>query len=343
MSKRLDGRNETIIDPDLPIIDAHHHLFDKAGLRYMEQEYLEDAKAGHNIRATVYVEGGTGFRESGPEVLKPLGEVEFANGVGAMADSGKLDGVRLCAAIVGYADFRLGETVGWLLDRSIAAAPDRFRGVRQITMDYPNDTPYRFFFSGRPPAGVFDHPQFRTGFAELARRGLVYDATGFHVGMPDIAALADAFPYTTIVLNNMGTMMGLDMTADEKKQAFADWRSNLASLAQRPNVVCKVSGLGMPFWGFELHEREEEVGSELLRPLWQPFVDAALELFGADRCMVGSNYPPDSRSCGFVPLWNALKSVTSSYSAAEKSALFHGTAERVYRIESVLSTGMTSL
>lgn len=333
MSKRLDGRNETIVEPDLPIIDAHHHLFDKSGVRYMAEEYLEDAEAGHRIVATVYVEGETGFRKTGPEVLRPLGEVEFANGIGALADSGVYGGLRLCAAIIGFADFRHGASVGWLLDRAMTTAPDRFRGVRQITMDYHNDTPFRFFFSGRPPSGVMQHPEFRDGVAELARRDLVYEATGFHTQLPDTIALADAFPYMTIVLNNLGTAMGLDMNADEKRAVFEEWRGYLTELAKRPNVVCKVGGLGMPFWGFDLHEREDPVSSEELVPLWRPFVETALELFGFERCLAGSNYPPDSRSCGFVPLWNGLKRIVADCSASEKTALFSGTAARVYRID----------
>ena len=332
MSRRLEGRDEKIVEPDLPIIDAHHHLYEKPGLRYMPEEYAEDAQAGHNIVASVLVEGGAFFRQSGPEVLRPLGEVEFANGVGAMADGGKYGGLRICAAIVGYADLRLGDSVGWLLDRAMAAAPDRFRGIRQITMDYPTDAPFRFFLSGRPPAGVMQDPNFDNGFSQLAQRGLVYDATGFHVQLPDLAALADRYPYTQIVLNNLGTAVALDMNAKEKQAVFAEWKAKLAEAAKRPNLLCKVSGLGMPFWGFDLHEQEGEISSAELAELWRPYVETAIEHFGADRCLAGSNYPPDSRSAGFVPLWNALKLTVAGCSSSEKHALFAGTAARVYRI-----------
>jgi predicted TIM-barrel fold metal-dependent hydrolase len=332
MKKRLDGRSETILEPELPIIDAHHHLFDKPGLRYMVEEYLEDAQAGHRIVATVYVEGGTCFRQSGPEVLRPLGEVEFANGVGAIAESGKFGGLRLCAAIVGYADLRQGDSVGWLLDRAMAAAPDRFRGIRQITMDYPSDAPFRFFFSGRPPSGVLEHPKFRAGLAQLAQRGLVFDAAGFHIQLPELSRLADDFPHTDFVLNNLGIAMALDMNPSERSAVFKEWKANLAAAAQRANIYCKVSGLGMPFWGFDLHDRDDVIGSDRLAVLWRPYVETALELFGADRCLAGSNYPPDSRSCGFVPAWNALKAIAADCSVGEKTALFSGTAARVYRI-----------
>lgn len=332
MSRRTEGRDEPIVDPDIAIVDAHHHLFHNANVTYAASDYAEDARAGHRIVASVYVDAHTYYRTSGPEVLRPLGEVEFANGVGAMADGGAFGGLRICAAIVGHADLRLGSQVGWLLDRAMAAAPDRFRGIRQVTMDYPDDTPYRFFMSGLPPFGVLEHPDFHDGFAELAARDLVFDAAAFHVRVPELAKLADAWPNTRIVLNNMGIAMALDADEARQREVFEEWRANLVDIARRDNVVCKVGGLGMPFWGFGLHEREGAIGSEELSRHWQPWVDVALEAFGADRCMAGSNYPPDSRSAGFVPLWNALKRTVAGCSADEKADLFSRTAARTYRI-----------
>lgn len=332
MSKRLEGRDEPILDPDIPIIDAHHHLFDKPALRYMLDDFLEDARAGHRIVASVYVETGSFHRADGPALLRPLGEVEFANGVGAMCDSGHYGDIRACAAIVGFADLRLGDQVGWLLDRAQATAPDRFRGVRQITMEHPSDAPFRFFFTGRPPAGVFQHPEFRKGFRQLAQRGLTYDATGFHLQLPDIAALADAFPDTSIIINHMTVAMGLEMGSGERAELFRQWREALRETARRPNIVCKVGGLGMPIWGFGLQERGDAISYRDLAETWRPFVETAIELFGTRRAMMESNYPPDSRSCGYVPLWNALKHIVSGATPAEKADLFHRTAARVYRI-----------
>ncbi|AJE49215.1 amidohydrolase family protein [Celeribacter indicus] len=332
MSKRLEGRDEPILEPDLPIIDAHHHLFDKPALRYMLEDYLEDVRAGHNVVASVYVEASAFHRAGGPEILKPLGEIEFANGVGAICASGAYGDVRLCAAIVGYADLRQGDGIGWLLDRAMAAAPDRFRGIRQITMEHPSNLPFRYFFTGRPPEGVFGHPEFRNGFRQLAQRGLTYDATGFHLQLPDIAALADAFPDTTLIVNHMTVAMGLEMDAGARAELFADWRGKLVEVAKRPNVMCKIGGLGMPIWGFGLDAREDALGYRDLAEVWRPFVETAIEAFGADRCMMESNFPPDARSCGYVPLWNAFKHIVAGASQEEKRALFAGTAARVYRI-----------
>jgi predicted TIM-barrel fold metal-dependent hydrolase len=333
MIKRLEGRDEPILDPGLPIIDAHHHLFDKPTLRYMLEEYLDDAKAGHRIVASVYVESSAFHRAEGPDVLRPLGEIEFANGVGAMCASGQYGDIHVCAAIVGHADLRLGDEVGWLLDRAQAAAPDRFRGVRQITMEHPSDAPFRHFFTGRPPTGIFQHARFRDGFRQLANRGLTFDATGFHLQMPDICALADAFPETTVIINHMTVAMGLEMNAEQRKELFHDWRESLLESARRPSIVCKVGGLGMPIWGFGFETRSDPVGYKELAETWRPFVETAIELFGPTRCMMESNFPPDGRSCGYVPIWNALKHITSTASKTDKLDLFFNTAARVYRID----------
>lgn len=333
MSKRLENRDEPILEPDLPIIDAHHHLFDKPALRYMLDDYLEDVRAGHRIVASVYVEASAFHRKDGPQVLKPLGEIEYANGVGAMCASGQYGDIRLCAAIVGYADLRQGDEIGWLLDRAMSAAPERFRGVRQITMEHPSDAPFRYFFTGRPPEGVFQHPNFRDGVRQLAKRGLTYDATGFHLQLPDIATLADDFPDMPVIINHMTVAMGLEMSDSERATLFNEWRDALKETAKRPNVTCKIGGLGMPIWGFGFNERKDALGYRELADKWRPFIETALEAFGTERCLMESNFPPDGVSCGYVPLWNALKHIVAGYTAEEKANLFHKTAARVYRMD----------
>ncbi|PIF37587.1 putative TIM-barrel fold metal-dependent hydrolase [Delftia sp. 60] len=324
------GRDEPILEPDIPIIDAHHHLVDRPGLRYMIDDYLADARAGHRVVASVYVETLAFARTDGPEVLRPLGEIEFANGIGAMCDSGRY-GCRGCAAIVGHADLRLGDQVAELLDRAMERAPDRFRGVRQVTIEDPSEAPYRFIPT-RPPSGVMKSAGFRPAFAHLARRGLSFDAAVFHHQLPEVIALADAFPDTTIVLNHCGHAMAMDLDAPARERVFREYRRLMTEAARRPNIHCKVGGLGMPFWGFRLEERKAPIGYRELAAAWRPYVETAIEAFGADRCLMESNYPPDGRSAGFVPLWNALKYIVRSASADEKAALFLGTAAKVYRM-----------
>jgi len=325
------GRDEPIIDPDLPIVDAHHHLFDRPGLRYLFKEYLADVRAGHRIVASVYVETQAFAYPDGPELLRPLGEIEFANRVGAMAASGEFGDCRVCAAIVGYADLRFGEAVGELLDRAIEIAPERFRGIRQIANHHPDEKPYRYM-SVRPPRGLLGDSRFRAGFRQLADRGLVFDAAAFHHQLGEVADLADAFLDTTIVLNHCGQAISMEASEQERRDVFREWRGRLFETARRPNIVCKVGGLGLPFWGFDFMHRQDPIGYDELAATWTPYVETAIEAFGADRCMMESDYPPDSRSCGFVPLWNALKHIVRLASPAEKLALFHDTAARVYRI-----------
>ena len=330
--KRLEGRDEGVIDPDMPIIDSHHHLFDRPALRYMLDDYLADVGAGHQIVASTYIETQAFARPDGPAILRPIGEIEFANGIGAMSASGVYGACRVCAAIVGYADLRLGDEVAQLLDRALQLAPDRFRGVRQITIEDPSEASYRFM-TQPPPRGIMRSAGFRPAFRHLAPRGLSFDAAVFHHQIPEIAELADAFPETTIVLNHMGVAMAMDLDAEGRAEVFQSWRSALHDVARRPNVVCKLGGLGMPFWGFGFETRSDPIGYVELAAAWKPYLEVSIEAFGANRCMMESNFPPDGRSCGFVPLWNALKHIVRNYSQDEKAAMFHGTAANVYRIE----------
>lgn len=326
------GRDEPILEPDLPIIDAHHHLFDRPALRYLFDEYLADTRAGHRIIASVYVETQAYARTSGPEALRPIGEIEFANGVAAVAASGRYGPCGIASAIVGYADLRFGHGIGEYLDRALRQAPDRFRGIRQIMIDDPGEAPYQFI-PVRPPRALMQHPEFRNGIRELTRRGLSFDAALFHHQLPELIELADAFPQLSIVLNHAGQAMRLGLDERARSEVFQVWRTHLVELSRRPNVVCKIGGFGLPFWAFGLHEREDPVGYRELADTWRPYVEESVGAFGAERCMMASDYPIDSRSCGFVPLWNALKDIVRSMSDTEKTALFCGTAGRVYRID----------
>ena len=299
----------------------------------MFEDYLADVRAGHRIVASVFVETQAFARKDGPEMLRPLGEIEFANGVGAMADSGVYGDCRVCAGIVGHADLRHGARIGEYLDQALALAPDRFRGVRQITIDDPTEPPYRYL-TFRPARGITRHPEFRNGFAEVGKRGLTFDAAMFHHQLGDMAELADAFPDTTIVLGHAGHMHGHGAGRAGPRRAVQDVSARRWSTWPGvPTSFVKVGGLGLPFWGFGLEDRTDPIGYLELAATWRPYVETAIEAFGADRCMMESNYPPDGRSAGYVPLWNALKHIVRGASPEEKTALFSGTAARVYRLE----------
>ena len=300
-------------------------------MRYLLEDYLADVAAGHNVVGSVYVETLAMARVDGPEILRPLGEVEFANGAAAMSASGAYGPCRVAAGIVGFADLSAGDGIADLLDRSIAAAPDRFRGVRQLTMEHPDPAVWRFV-TNPPPSGLLQSSGFEVGLRHLASRGLTFDAAVFHHQLRELAAVVDAHPDLTFVLNHMGQAMGLDMDDHGRAGVFSAWRADLGDLALRPNVVCKVGGLGLPFWGFGFEERPDPITSEELAHAWAPYVHTAIEAFGADRCMMESNFPADGRSAGFVPVWNALKRIVDGAGSCETTALFSGTAARVYRL-----------
>ncbi len=330
--KGQEGRDETILEPDLPIIDAHHHLRIRPIQRYMLEEYLADVQTGHKVVASVYVESRSFVRPEGPEALRPIGEVEFANGVGAIGLSGFFGPPRVCAAIVGYADFRAGDAIAEFFDTAMQIAPTRFRGVRQVTMEPPTEALYRLF-PHPPPRGIMQSRGFDRGFAHLAPRGLSFDAAIFNHQLGDVIALADRFPNTTIVLNHMGTVLAMDLAPHERQEVFRQWGASLRELARRENVFCKVGGMGVPFWDFGFIAREQPASSVELAAAWKPHVETAIEAFGPHRCMMESNFPPDGESCGYVPLWNAMKRIVAGASKENKAALFHGTAAKVYRIE----------
>jgi len=331
-TKRLEGRDEKILDPDIPIVDSHHHLFDLPNNRYLIDEYLDDVDAGHNIIASIYCETQSFKRKDGPEWMRPLGEVEFANGVGAMTASGHYGDCQVCAGIIGHANMTFGSKIGELLDASLSIAPNRFRGVRHVTLDYPDDRPFKYIMTYKPPSGILETEGFPLALAELDKRGLTFDVAVFDPGLPRITELVDQFPNLTFVLNHLGIAIGVDMNADEKAEVFKRWSADLKMLAERPNVVCKIGGLGMPNWGFGFENRMDEVTYLELAKAWQPFVETGIEAFGPNRCMLESNFPPDGRSAGFVPVWNAYKYILRGYSVSEKTSLFSQTASRIYRL-----------
>jgi predicted TIM-barrel fold metal-dependent hydrolase len=322
--------SEIILDRDIPIIDCHHHLFVRPNLTYLFEDYRKDIGGGHNVVASVFVETRAFSRSDGPELMRPLGEVEFANAVAILSASGAYGHARICAAIVGHADMRAGEAVGELLDKALELAPGRFRGVRQMTMDFPTDEPFKVMPS-RPDFGILQSAGSPLALRELARRGLSFDASVFHSQLSVITEFASNHPDTQFILNHLGMAMGLGLDAAGSAELFLDWRGKLAELARRPNVFCKIGGLGMPFWGFK-YSVERPRYKELAH-VWSPWVEAAIEAFGADRCMLESNYPPDRARCDYNDIWNAFKYIVGNYSDAEKAALFHGTAARAYRLE----------
>lgn len=325
---------EEIIEPDLPIIDPHHHLWDFPESRYMLDELNADTQnTGHNIVATVFVECTAMYRAEGPEHLKPVGETEFVNGIAAQSASGLYGKMRACAGIVSFADLMLGAAVDEVLEAHIAAAPRRFRGIRHASAfdDSPEVRPTHT----HPPKGMFALPKFREGFARLAKYKLSFDAWLYHHQIPELTVLARAFPETPIVLDHFGGPLGIGKHAGRREEIFAQWMKDIVELSECPNVVAKIGGVNMAVNGFDWHKRAKPPTSDELVAATGDYYLHTIDAFGPDRCMFESNFPVDKLSCSAPVLWNAFKKIASGFDAGEKAALFHDTTKRVYRLEGI--------
>ncbi len=322
----LAGHTEQAIDPDRPIIDAHHHLWDVQHPRYLADEILADIGAsGHRIEATVFVEAGAMYRATGPAELRPVGEVEFANGVAAVGASGLYGPTRLCAGIVGHANLLLGAAVDPVLDALERAGGGRFRGIRHNASHDPE-------VRRAAPLGLLRDQAFQDGFARLQARGLTFDAWMYHPQLADLVALMRRFPQARVVLNHIGGRIGIGSYAAAGERAVDDWRRALGQLAAFPGLHVKLGGLGMALAGYGFHARLRPPSSDELAAAWQPAITAAIDTVGAERCMFESNFPVDKASCSYGVLWNAFKKIAASHAPADQDALFHGTASRFYRL-----------
>ena len=322
---------EEILEPDLPIVDPHHHLVDCANTgRYLLNELLADTGSGHNIAHTVYLEWLSMYRAGGPEAMRPVGEVEFANGVAAVAASGLYGSTKVCAGIVAYADLMLGDRVAPVLEAMIAAGGGRFRGIRYITASHPDEAARGS--SINRPAGLLLEPKVREGFARLAPLGLSFDAWMYFTQLGELVDLARAFPATPIVLDHVGGPIGIGPYAGKREEVFAEWRRAIREVAACPNVHVKLGGLGMRLFGFDFHTRPMPPSSETLAAAWRPYIETCIEAFGPERAMFESNFPVDKGSGGYQMFWNAFKRLAADFSRTEKTALFSGAATRFYRL-----------
>ena len=322
---------ETALEPELPIIDPHHHLWDHPGIRYMLDEIVEDTASGHRVLATVFVECMSMYRADGPAAMRPVGETEFVNGIAAQSASGRYGATRVAAGIVSFADLALGGAVEEVLQAHIDAAPARFRGIRhaagfdahpEVKNSHTN-----------PPADLYASARFREAFARLKPLSLSFDAWHYHPQMHGLTELARAFPDTTIVLDHFGGPLGIGPYEGKRAEIFEHWKLDIAELAKCPNVVAKLGGINMPVNGFGWHRRPSPPSSDELVAATRGYYLHAIDQFGPKRCMFESNFPVDKISCSYVVLWNVFKKIAAGFNAEEKAWLFHRTAAEVYRVE----------
>ncbi len=320
---------EEALEPELPICDAHHHLWLDAGHTgwpYLLSDLHRDTSAGHNIKQTVFLECHAEYRQQGPEHLRSVGEVEF---VAALAEQSTGSGQAEIAAIMGNADVSLGDKVEEVLLAHEEAGRGRFRGVRYITAQ--DDHPPLAMGSST----AMDNPGYLAGVRKVGAMGYTYDAMVYYPQLPELVEVARACPDTPIVINHLGCILGTGPYKDRREEILDFWRAAMAELAGCPNTYLKLGGIGMPMMGFRWDKQEAPPNSEALAAPWREPIQYVIDQFGANRCMFESNFPVDKRGAGYVVLWNAYKRIACDYSADEKRDLFHDTAARAYRIKTL--------
>jgi predicted TIM-barrel fold metal-dependent hydrolase len=310
----LDQVIEPVVEPELPIIDPHHHLgFRPGNSRYVLEDIMADIK-GNNIRQTVCV----------------LPDVEWVNGVAAESASGVWGDTRVAAGIVGGGDLTLGDAVAPVLEAQMAASR-RFRGMRHST-GWTNP-PVR-------PQNTTEHmlmdAKFQKGIAQVYRLGLSFDAWLYYNQLHDVVELARKFPDLPIILNHIGGPLGVGAWEGKIEEVFQAWKPAIAEVATCPNVYVKVGGLGMGYLtGFGWEKRPKPPTSDELVEKNRRWFEHTIEVFTPNRSMFESNFPPDKESSSYTVVWNHFKKFSKQYTKDERTAMFHDVALRVYRLARV--------
>ena len=339
----LEQVKEEILEPDIPIIDPHHHLWDRSPVfhnpplrydRYMANDLERDLSSGHKIISTVYVECGSMYREEGPDYLRPVGETEFVNTVAEdyeNQNTGKP--TRICEGIVGHANLSLGKDVDEVLEAHLAAAPDRMRGIRHSVSWDPSEDIRNA--SSSPAPGLLSDEKFRTGVRRLAVYGLSFEAWLYHPQISELTELAKACPEVTIVFDHFGGPLGIGPYKERRSEIYRQWNADVTELAECPNVFAKLGGLNMAINGFSWHKRLSPPTSEELAANRHYYLHT-IEKFSPERCMFESNFPVDKVSCSYPVLWNSFKRMVGHLTRKQRASLFHETATRVYRLKTAV-------
>lgn len=322
--------NEGVLEPDLPIIDPHHHLWEEGGAPYLAAEICADATDGHNVTATVFVQAHYGYRSDGPAHLAPVGETERVIAIAQEAAAAGCP-TRIADGIVAFADLTLGPKLEDVLDAHEAAAGVALKGIRHSVS---RDEHFPDGIVLRPASrGLLGRPDYQSGLRRLADRGLSYDAMLYHAQISELVEVARRHPDLEIVLDHLGCVLGVGYYEGRELETLAEWRTAMRDLAECPNVNVKIGGLGMIICGARWHEEPQPPTSERLARAWRPYFETCIELFGPERCMFESNFPVDKAMYSYRTVWNAFKRLSSALSPGERAALFSGTAARVYRLD----------
>ena len=314
------------MNPGVPleITDPHHHLWDLranyypwltdritvrvagdyAAIRknYLVSDFLADADslAGSGLRLTRSV-----HVQAEHDHADPVRETRWLQ---AVADDPSSRGVP--HGIVAYADLSQPEPVVRRILEAHADSPN-VRGIRHLAHEALVDP-------ARPQSSLLDNPTWRRNLALLQRFTLSFDLQIYPQQMAQAAALVREHPTLHFILCHTGLPAEATLHGP-RSDAFTFWRAGLTLLAELPNVAIKLSGFGM-------FDRAWSA------PTIRPFVLAAVDLFSPARCMFASNFPVDSMACTYAAVWSRFDTLTRSFSATDRAALFSATANRVYRL-----------
>ncbi len=320
--------DEAVVEPDLPVVDPHHHLWDVAAAYYRAPQLAADITAGHRVLATVFVECKAHFDTDGDADLASVGETRFAahqakEAVALTGNAGLVKGV------IAYGD-PLVKRPEAVLMAHLDAAQGRMRGVRvraawheHAAFAAPADGPTQQTLSSR---------ELDRYCSVLSGMGLVLDLWVYHTQLDEAAALARRHPRLTIVLNHCGGPLGIGPYESRQAEVRKAWSASLARVAAQDNVRIKIGGLAMPRTGMSFSADDKPASSIDMVSRWSPYVRTCIDLFGAERSMFESNFPVDKGSCNYVALWNAFKLMSAGYPESQRRALLGRTASNVYAL-----------
>lgn len=320
--------HEDIVLPHLPVIDAHMHLWDRIGFDYFAPEFLADVADGHDVQSSIYVECGMAYDAFSADPMLAVDETRYVQRQIALATG---QPHKLAEGILGAANLLLGDAVQPVLEAHAEAANGRFRGVR-FRVAFDPDPEAGYHESGYLNENVLDRPALQASARILARMGLTLELWGFHPQLADIKAFARSVPEVQIVLNHVGGPLGVGRYAHIRDEVFRTWSQGIAALAAEPNVMVKLSGLGISRLGLRQPGGQHHTTSDQLVQAWGPFVRHCTEAFGPDRCIFGSNFPVDRATTSYRTLLNAYKKMLQDLSGGELQAIFAGNARRIYRL-----------
>ena len=322
---------EAPLCPHWPMVDAHHHLMlaPDHGVQYGVHEALADiAVTGQTLLGTVQVESGTRYHRHAPAALQSVGEAEFAREV--RVQSRALSHTELAMAFVGHADLSLGEAVAPVLDALQSASDGRLRGIRHATVHDSGEVGKTLL---RPcPPGLLLTSAYQQGVAQVRERGLVLDVWVFHHQLHEVLSLARRFDDLVIVLNHLGTPLGVAEYAPQTEAVRVHWQHGLRELATCPNVHIKIGGQGMPLAGWGFCHAATPPDSLTLAARHQAAWHVVLDTFGPGRGLCGSNFPIDRQSWGLDVIWNTWQRLCLPLSPDERWALLCGNTARTYAL-----------